>query len=232
MANYGMVIDLHKCVGCGACAIACKNENNVPEGFAWASYQHTTSGKFPNVKYEYLPTLCNHCENAPCVKACPVGAMYKDENGITMHNADKCIGCKTCMLADPYEVIFYNKENPLKPWKDSSKAIEIGTASGTETAAKAGAPIPYYNPDRAKTYPGIRKEGVVEKCTFCDHRVKEGELPYCVVSCPAEARIFGDLDDPNSEVNVLLNKYQNFVLKEHFGAKPKVHYIRQYQKVK
>lgn len=229
MANYGMVIDLHKCVGCGACSITCKNENNVQEGIYWAHYQHKTSGTFPNVKYEYLPTMCNHCENAPCAKACPVNAMYKDENGITMHNADKCIGCKTCMMACPYEVISYNKKSH-EFWKDNSSAIKDGTASGAETASKSGAPIPYYNPDRAKTYAGIRPEGVVEKCTLCDHRVKDGDIPYCATSCPAKARIFGDLADPNSEVNELLNKYESFVLKPHFGSKPKVYYIRQYSK--
>ena len=166
--------------------------------------------------------------SAPCVKACPVGAMYKDENGITMHDAKKCIGCKTCMLADPYGVISYNKAHPHKLWKDNSSAIKDVTSSGTETSKKAGVPIPYYNPEREKTYAGIRPEGVVEKCTFCDHRVKEGELPYCAASCPAKARIFGDLEDPKSEVNTLLNKHKNFQLKPELGAKPKVFYIRQY----
>ncbi|MFZ5944455.1 MAG: 4Fe-4S dicluster domain-containing protein [Bacillota bacterium] len=228
MTNFAMVIDLHKCVGCGACSIACKNENNVQEGFYWSSYQHKTTGTFPNVKYEYLPTLCNHCENAPCVRACPVGAMYKDENGITMHDAKKCIGCKTCMLADPYGVISYNKTHPHKAWQDNKSIIKDITSSGAETTKEAGAPIPYYNPEREKTYAGIRPEGVVEKCTFCDHRVKEGELPYCVASCPAKARIFGDLEDPQSEINTLLNKHKNFQLKPELGAKPKVFYIRQY----
>ena len=228
MANFGMVIDLHKCVGCGACSITCKNENNVSEGFFWSHHQIKTSGTFPNVKYEFLPTLCNHCENAPCTKACPVNAMYKDENGITMHNAEKCIGCKTCMLACPYEVISYNKEHPHKLWQDNSRAIENGTSSGAEIAKKTGVAIPYYNPDREKTYAGIRPEGVVEKCTFCDHRVKDGELPYCATSCPAGARIFGDLQDPQSEINELLSRHKYTQLKQQFGSKPKVFYIREY----
>lgn len=228
MPNYAMVIDLQKCAGCGACAITCKNENNVQEGFFWSNYVHKTTGQFPNVRFEFMPTLCNHCEDAPCVKACPVGAMYKDENGLTLHDPEKCIGCKTCMIADPYGVIFYNKEKPHKFWNNTEPVIKDVTSSGKEVADNAGAPIPYYNPQRETTYAGIRPKGIVEKCSFCDHRVKEGELPYCVVSCPAEARIFGDLDDPNSEINYLISKHGAKQLKTELGTKPKVYYIRSY----
>lgn len=228
MANYAMVIDLHKCVGCGACAITCKNENNVQEGFYWSNYIHKTSGKFPNVRFEFMPTLCNHCEDAPCVQACPVGAMHKDENGMTLHDADKCIGCKSCIIADPYGVIYFNEEKPHQFWKNSKSIIKNGTASPEEVVEKIGTPIPYYNPEREKTYAGIRPKGIVEKCTFCDHRVKNGEKPYCVDSCPSEARIFGDLDDPNSTINYLLSKYGFRQLKPELGTKPKVFYIRQY----
>ncbi|KJS88222.1 MAG: 4Fe-4S ferredoxin [Peptococcaceae bacterium BICA1-8] len=228
MPNYAMVIDLHKCTGCGACAITCKNENNVQEGFFWSNYVHKTTGEFPNVRFEFMPTLCNHCEDAPCVKACPVGAMYKDKNGITLHDPEKCIGCKSCMIADPYGVIYFNKERPHKFWNSSENAIHNGTSSGKEVADKAGAPIPYYNPEREKTYAGIRPQGIVEKCTFCDHRVKDGEKPYCVESCPAGARIFGDLDDPHSEIIYLISKHGAKQLKAELGTKPKVFYIRSY----
>lgn len=228
MARYGMVIDLQKCVGCSACAITCKNENNVGEGIFWANYKHRTTGTFPDVRYEYIPTLCNHCENAACVKACPTQAMYKDENGLTLHDPEKCIGCKSCMLACPYGVISFNKDKPQRYWLDTSSAIPGLTSSGKETADKAGAPVPYYNPDRETTYAGVRPKGIVEKCTFCDHRVKNGELPYCVESCPADARVFGDLDDPNSEINKLLAKYDSRQLLPEKGTKPKVFYIRSY----
>ncbi len=104
MANkrYGMVIDLHRCVGCAACDIACKSENNVTEGFSWANHMIETVGTFPNVRYRHVPTLCNHCENAPCVLNCPTTAMYKTEEGLTLHDADKCIGCRACQVACPY----------------------------------------------------------------------------------------------------------------------------------
>ena len=95
--ELAMVIDLHRCTGCGGCTIACKNENNVQEGFSWAYRISKTVGKFPNVRYEYRPTLCNHCRKAPCVRICPTGAMHKADGGITMHNPGKCIGCKSCI---------------------------------------------------------------------------------------------------------------------------------------
>lgn len=228
MARYGMVIDLHKCVGCSACSIACKNENNVDTGIFWSHYFHRTTGQFPNVRYEYITTLCNHCENAACVRACPTKAMYKDGNGITLHDPNKCIGCKSCMQACPYDVISFNTKNPHLRWKDDQAAIAGGTPSPKELVDKTGTKTPYYNNDREKTKAGIREKGIVEKCTFCDHRVKDGLDPYCVTSCGAKARIFGDLDDPNSDVSILLSKYNSSVLSPEKGTKPKVYYIRGY----
>jgi molybdopterin-containing oxidoreductase family iron-sulfur binding subunit len=224
-----MVIDLQRCVGCGACIIACNNENNLQEGVVWSSKINRTVGTFPNVRYDYVPTLCNHCANAPCVGACPTEAMHKAEGGITMIDTDKCIGCRYCMAICPYGVIFFNREEPHKFWRDEEVLIPGATSSAAEVTAEVGGTvIPYYNPDREATLPGIRPKGVVEKCTFCDHRVAEGELPYCVEACPANARIFGDLDDPDSEVNQLLGKFQPFRLREDLGTEPKVYYIRSF----
>ncbi|MGC5328974.1 4Fe-4S dicluster domain-containing protein [Brevibacillus sp. SYSU BS000544] len=228
LARYGMVIDLHKCAGCGACAITCKNENNVDQGIFWSHHIKQTTGTFPNVNYEYIPTLCNHCDNAACVKACPTTAMHKDENRLTLHDPEKCIGCKSCMQACPYGVISYNSREPHAKWRDDTSIIANGTSSGKEVAEKTGEPLPYYNPDRATTYQGVRVKGIVEKCTFCDHRLKVGEKPYCVESCPAGARYIGDLDDPNSEVSILLAKYGHTVLLPEKGTQPKVFYIRQF----
>lgn len=225
--KYAMVIDLQKCVGCAACSIACKNENNTDIGKNWSSAITRTTGKFPNTKYEYIPTLCNHCENAPCAKACPTQAMYKDENGLTLHNADKCIGCKSCMLACPYGVISANKKDPHEFWKQEDAFIGGGmTPTPKEVTERTGTPIPYYNPDREKTYEGIRYKGIVEKCTFCDHRLAEGEKPYCTVACPAKCRYVGDLNDPTDEINEILGKYAARQLQPDKGTKPKVFYVR------
>jgi molybdopterin-containing oxidoreductase family iron-sulfur binding subunit len=225
-----MVIDLHRCTGCAACIIGCKNENNLTEGVAWSNKITRTVGKFPNVRYDYIPTLCNHCANAPCVAACPTEAMYKAEGGITMIDVDKCIGCRYCMAACPYGVIHFNAEEPHPRWQEETVLIPEGTTSPIELTEKVGGTvIPYYNPDRAETMPGIRPQGVVEKCTFCDHRIKNGELPYCVEVCPASARIFGDLGDPESDVSGLLGRYMSQRLREDLGTEPKVHYIRSFQ---
>ncbi len=229
MTRYAMVIDLQRCTGCGACAITCKNENNVEDGTYWAHYINKTVGKFPNARYDFIPTLCNHCEKAPCVKGCPTGAMHKGEGGITMHDPNKCIGCRYCMARCPYGVISFNWQKPQKFWRDGKSTIEGATSSPKDVAQKVGGNvIPYYNPERADTLPGIRPKGVVEKCTLCDHRVKKGKIPYCAEACPANARIFGDLDDPNSKVNQLIGKYQPFRLKERLGTEPKVFYIRSF----
>lgn len=246
MTQYAMVIDLKKCVGCGACALACKTENNTAlrnfgQAHNWADFQHETSGKFPKTKYMTRPVLCNHCSNAPCIKACPVTpkAMYKTEDGITMTNNERCIGCRACQEACPYSkmelkgtetsVISFNEfDQPYEPfYENKSEVIPGCTSSGAEVAKKTDNPphrTRYDHPD----YADVRRSGTVEKCIFCEHRVKKGELPYCVVSCPAKARIFGDLSDPNSEVAQLVKKYKGTVLKPQKGTKPNVYYIRSY----
>ncbi len=124
-----MVIDLQKCTGCGACTIACKNENNVQEGVAWAWHIIKTTGTFPNVRYEHIPTLCNHCKRAPCVRLCPTGAMHKADGDITMHDHDKCIGCKSCIAACPYVVITPNTKTPHGFWRSNKKLINGCTDS-------------------------------------------------------------------------------------------------------
>jgi len=226
--QYSMAIDLDACVGCGACDIACKLENNVPESFAWSNHIIETSGNFPNVKYRYIPTLCNHCSNAPCVEACPTTAMHKLDNGITMHDASKCIGCAACRIACPYGVIYFNDKEPHLKEDADVELIPGCTSSAKKMQEKTGVPLPYYNPDREATLPGIRPKGVVEKCTFCDHRLAQGLLPACVEACPANARIFGDRNDPNSKVSKLLAKHHARVLKPEKGTEPNVFYIGQY----
>ena len=230
MPKYAMVIDLQSCVGCGACSIACKNENNLTEGIFWSSKITETVGTFPDVRYHYTPTLCNHCEDAPCVRGCPTTAMHKLDNGITMHDTKKCIGCRYCMYNCPYGVISFNWEKPFKFWQDDEPIIKGCTPSPQEVVRKVnnGTATPYYNPARAETLEGSRPKGVVEKCTFCDHRVKRGELPYCVEACPANARVFGDLENGTHEIKFLLGKFRPMRLKEHLGTEPKVYYIRNF----
>ena len=229
MPRYAMVIDLQRCVGCGACSISCRNENNVPDGIYWSNKITETSGTFPNVRYHYIPTLCNHCDNAPCVRGCPTQAMHKLDNGITMHNPKKCIGCKYCEFNCPYGVIYFNWRKAHPFWRDGTELIKGGTFSPAEMTREAGGKVvPYYNPERDETLAGIRPKGVVEKCTFCDHRLKKGLLPSCVEACPSDARVFGDVSDPNSEVSKLLGKFRPFRLREQLGTNPHVFYIRDF----
>jgi Fe-S-cluster-containing dehydrogenase component len=248
--QMAMVIDLLKCTGCGACALACKSGNNTRDRangqtFNWADFSIETSGKYPKLKYTARPVLCNHCSNAPCVAACPVEpkAMFKTKDGITMHNDERCIGCRSCQEACPfskgeakegeYSVLSYNEEGkPSQPYSaDRNEIIKNGAASGAEIASKVGDNPPHRTRYDHPEYDDVRRPGIVEKCIFCNHRVAKGEQPNCVAACPAKARIFGDRDDANSEVAKLLNKHKATVLKPEAGTKPNVFYIRSYQAV-
>ncbi|MHC4451505.1 MAG: 4Fe-4S dicluster domain-containing protein [Planctomycetota bacterium] len=227
--NWGMVIDLHRCVGCAACDIACKTENNVPVGFHWSNHIIETRGTFPDTKYRYVPTLCNHCANAPCVNNCPTTAMHKSKDGVTLHDANLCIGCRACQTSCPYGAIYFNDDRPHKQLReDKTPAIAGCTATGKEVIEKSGAALPYYNPAREATYEGIRFRGIVEKCTMCDHRLAEKQQPWCVESCPTGARIFGDLNDSASPPRRALAKHSHRVLQKDKGTKPKVYYIREF----
>jgi Fe-S-cluster-containing dehydrogenase component len=252
-----MAIDLNKCVGCGACALACKTENNTEyqrsgEKFNWADFYIHTEGTFAEGNFKYLvyPVLCNHCTDAPCVENCPATpkALYKSPEGLTLTIEKNCLGCKKCQRVCPYSemkvletdeqysVISYNHwtVNTHAIWKeDSTSVITGGTTSPKETANIAGTIPPYMNDYSAETYSAVRPRDVVEKCTFCDHRRKKGEEPYCVVSCPAKARIFGDLDDSSSQINKVLalgyrklkNNKGEFLMSGENGTRPNVFYI-------
>ena len=252
MARLGMIINLQKCVGCGCCTLACKAENNTRtraggQSYNWADLVMKTEGTFPNVVHVVMPVLCNHCTDAPCVAACPVTpkAMFKTPEGITMHNDELCIGCRACQNACPYSnvelddrslagetysVISFNPfdEDTQPQWSNKSAMIPGCTASGAETAKAAGAATPMLNQFAAGDVDAIRKAGVVEKCTFCYHRTSNGLQPACVEACPAKARIFGDQDDPNSEISRMLKSQKSFRVQEEKGTKPNVHYVGKY----
>lgn len=259
MPKYGMVIDLQKCVGCGACALACKTENNTQDRtkgqtFNWADFIMKEEGKFPNMKFTARPVLCNHCTDAPCVKACPVTpkAMHKHENGMTIHNQERCIGCRRCQKACPYSsedvdkskaaysVISFNDfEDVVHPFYNDKKELIPGcTSSGADVSKTVGNLPPHRSMYKHSDYASVREKGRVEKCMFCEHRVVNGELPYCVVSCPAKARIFGDISDPASEVSGLIKKHKTVSLKNNKGellkpgekgTQPNVYYIRSFK---
>ena len=250
--RFGMVIDLQRCVGCGACAYACKAENNTRDradgqSHNWADFLMRTEGIFPNVTHSVIPVLCNHCSNAPCVEACPVTpkAMYKTPEGVTMHDDAICIGCRACQNACPYShaeldesslnggsysVISFNPfgEDTQPFWSDKGPMIPGLTASGAETSKRAGAVAPAMNKFAAGDVDPIRKAGVVEKCTFCYHRTSKGLQPACVEVCPAKARIFGDQDDPTSQISKVLKSQRTFRLQEEKGTRPNVYYVGKY----
>ncbi len=247
--RFGMVIDLSRCVGCSACALACKAENNTRtrdngQSFNWADFMMKTEGTFPNVTHSVIPVLCNHCSNAPCVEACPTTpkAMFKTPEGVTMHDPELCIGCQKCQKACPYShrelgaesldgqtysVISYNEQDlePQAFWTNKTAMIPGCTSAPSDVGKAAGMLTPAGNrfvEGNAKNY---RKDNVVEKCTFCYHRTSNGLQPACVEVCPSKARIFGDQDDPKSAISQVLKAEKSFRLQEDKGTKPNVHYV-------
>ena len=179
MSRYAMAVDLRKCIGCGACMVACKAENDVPPGVFRLTVYELEEGTFPNVTIEFRHDQCRHCEIAPCVSVCPTGASFIDGNGIVRLHNTRCIGCKACVVACPYHARFTNPE-----------------------------------------------KGYAEKCTFCDHRLDVDQKPVCVQTCPTGARIFGDLDDPKSDIRVALKGNKISVPGESTGTRPKFFYLK------
>jgi Fe-S-cluster-containing dehydrogenase component len=226
MTRYGMVIDLDRCYGCRACMVACKVENNTPAAHFWMYVFRFESGKFPDTQAYNLPRPCMHCNNAPCVKVCPVGARYKELNGITSTDWSRCIGCRYCEVACPYGVNYFN-------WKDPRKRQYLDWSDGDQLPVVGNSNPPYSNPDLEGRYGSERRtiaggnhmKGVMEKCSFCVQRVEQGRLPACVTNCPTFALHFGDLDDPESTVSRLLATRSAWQLAEEMGTDPNVYYL-------
>jgi len=159
--KLGFLVDLDLCMGCKGCEVACKVENKVPLHSWRLRVKYVDVGTYPETKRTFTPLRCNHCEDAPCERICPVSALHYLENGIVNIDKDRCIGCAGCMMACPYGAIYMD---PV-----------------TNTA---------------------------DKCTFCAHRVASEMMPACVVACPVEANIFGDLEDDTSHISTYIMQHQ------------------------
>ena len=201
MTRWGMVLDLTRCIGCNACTVACKIENGTPDDHYWCRVYTEETGTFPEVKTTYVPALCNHCADAPCVAVCPTGASYQRDDGIVLIDPDKCIGCRACMTACPYAARFYLRKGVLE-------AGYHGELTDFEEKKWE-----------------LFQEGTVTKCTFCAHRVDEGLEPACVITCPTDARIFGDLDDPESKPSKLIRERNGQQPLADLGTNPSVYYV-------
>ena len=218
-----MVIDLDRCTACGSCMAACHQENNLAavgpgeterdRAFHWLRLVPEVSGSESQLKVTYMPVPCVQCDNPPCVKVCPVHATYLSEEGIVAQIYSRCIGCRYCMAACPYTAKVFNWYEPEWPGELARRA----------------------NPDVSR-----RPKGVVEKCTFCHHRItiardearaagreiRDGDVnTACAESCPSNAITFGDLDDPESRVSKLAHSSRAFRLGEDLGTEPKVYYL-------
>ncbi|MDO4182225.1 MAG: 4Fe-4S dicluster domain-containing protein [Coriobacteriia bacterium] len=231
--RYIMIIDLHKCVGCGACTLACKTHNEMPIGVFPTGHEITTTGKFPKTKYSYRPTMCNHCTNAACVAVCPTGAMHKDEYGLTVVDPSKCVKCTQCAQACPYGMITPAPDNSAASDATglSEATIKGCTATGAELKEAVGKAYPCHDPILDDyELPMITPRSPL-KCQMCKHLVYSGDNPYCVDACAAGARIFGDVENIyDSTLYDLMQSYKMEVLKPEEGTDPAVYYMREFHK--
>lgn len=223
MTRWGMVIDLNKCTGCGSCVTSCRTENNIPNVGAeltqagrtmdWMQIITEYEGEFPNVRVTHFPRPCFQCDNPPCTRVCPVHATFLNEDGLVGQVYYRCIGCRFCSAACPYTAKTFNYAEPKIP-----PSYDI-----------------LQNPDVTR-----RMKGVVEKCSFCHHRLarakdlarfEERELmekdyqPACSDSCPTVAITFGDLDNPDHQVHQLAHSNRAYRIAEELGTEPKVYYL-------
>jgi Fe-S-cluster-containing dehydrogenase component len=212
---FGYAFNISKCKGFRSCVEACINENNLDRNadtqyirifeieqgvidldHGDATFQH----EVPAEGHFYMGTQCFQCADPPCVKVCPVGATWQEPDGITVIDYDWCIGCRYCMAACPYWARRFNWSAP-------------------------DVPVPEVNTNQHYLGNRARKTGVVEKCTFCIHRTRQGRLPACAEACPTGARVFGNLLDPKSEIRWVLEHKRVFRLKEDLKTEPRFWYF-------
>lgn len=208
--KWAMVIDVKACIGCRRCVYACVKENNIGRnsGFTYIQVLEMEKGseelEFGTLEYDmagnparwYLPVQCMQCAKPTCVLGCPVKATWKEPDGIVVVDYKKCISCRNCLVTCPYEARHNNWVHPHIPEDDINPKV-----------------------------PFEDKAGVVEKCTFCVHRTRNGQTTVCTDACPVGARTFGDLNDPDSAVSVLLKTKKVFRLKEELGNEPMIWYV-------
>lgn len=202
MARLGMVIDLKRCIGCNACTVACKQENGTPAGVHFARVITREVGTYPQTRRTFLPVLCNHCEDAPCAQACPSGATHVRADGIVMVDKDVCIGCRACAVACPYMNRHYIERGLLQHGYSGDGVSPMEAVKFTEF-----------------------EEGTMTKCTLCAPRVDQGLEPACVVTCPTEARIFGDLEQQDGRLRRLIRERNGWTLLPEAETKPSVYYL-------
>ena len=213
--QFAYALNLSVCIGCRRCAEACHEENNHDRrtNQSYIRVLEMEQGSFDmergSVEYDhpvpaqgkyYMPVQCQQCENPPCTKVCPVEATWQERDGIVVVDYNWCIGCRYCEAACPYHARRFNWTAP-----------EI--------------PAEQINPHQGLLSNRIRPQGVVEKCTFCLHRTREGRMPACLEVCPTGARVFGNVLDPSSDIRWVLENKRVFVLKEELGTKPRFYYF-------
>lgn len=205
MTRYGMAIDTKRCFGCETCVMACKVANNLPKDVLYnrihaigGDHLDMAAGEWPNLTLSYHPTACQHCDNPSCMHVCPTGATQKRDDGIVWIDPDLCIGCRSCIMACPYEGVRTMIED------DPEYYLEV-------VVGEADAPQ--------------HQRGVVEKCTFCANLIDRGEVPACMQLCPGRARYWGDLDDPNSDISKAIEGREYEKLREDLGTKPNTYYL-------
>ena len=206
--HWGMVINLDKCIGCEYCQRSCSATNDVLDDKPW---NIVVEDQLDNGQSFFFSRPCLHCQDAPCVEVCPVQATYHREDGLVVMDYDRCIGCRYCEVACPYDARKFNwaERNDVNPY------------------------IPIWGEAEVERRP----RGVVEKCTFCSHRIDDGlasglmpgvdrdATPACVNACPVGARTFGNLKDPNSRLSQLIANNPTLRLREELGTEPSVYYI-------